>query len=144
MLYPFESIKTRALRLPPFLDSTRWRLKEVHSVWLWINKIERLKSRLRLVVTNSFFCVHFLNLGHPPFFGFSVECVSWCWVGRSDWKLKSRNRRPWYPRMTLKVNIHIVGLTKCTMYCKKCSCFCACFSLCSMLVSQIKTGAHAD
>ena len=25
---------------------------------------------------------------------------------------ESRNRRPWYPRMTLKVNIHIIGLTK--------------------------------
>ena len=63
----------------------------------------------------------------PLFFPFSVECVSWCWVGRSDWKRKkpkknhkkSRNRRPWYPRMTLKVNIHIFGLTKCTIYCKK-------------------------
>ena len=31
---------------------------------------------------------------------------------------KSRNRRPWYPRMTLKVNIYIFGLTKCTIYCK--------------------------
>ena len=40
---------------------------------------------------------------------------------------KSRNRRPWYPRMTLKVNIHITGLTKCTIYCKKRSCFCSCF-----------------
>ena len=28
--------------------------------------------------------------------------------------IKSRNRRPWYPRMTLKVNIHIFGLTKYT------------------------------
>ena len=25
--------------------------------------------------------------------------------------------------MTLKVNIHIFGLTKCTIYCKKCFCF---------------------
>ena len=48
-------------------------------------------------------------------------------VGRSDWKKKpkkqnhkkSRNRRPWYPRTTLKVNIHIFGLTKYTIYCKK-------------------------
>ena len=32
---------------------------------------------------------------------------------------KSRNSRPWYPRTTLKVNIHIFGLTKCTIYCKK-------------------------
>ena len=45
---------------------------------------------------------------------------------------KSWNRRPWYPSMTLKVYIHIFGfnLTKCTIYCKKCSCFCFCFSLC--------------
>ena len=59
------------------------------------------------------------------------------WVGRSDWKKKkqqkqkptkknhkkSRNRRPWNPGTTLKVNIHIIGLTKCTIYCRKCSCF---------------------
>ena len=32
---------------------------------------------------------------------------------------KSRNRRPWYHRMTLKINIHIFGLTKYTIYCKK-------------------------
>ena len=43
---------------------------------------------------------------------------------------KSRNSGPWYPRTTLKVNIHIFGLTKCTIYCEKCSCFCSCFSLC--------------
>ena len=42
---------------------------------------------------------------------------------------KSRNSRPWYPRTTLKVNIHIFVLTKCTIYCEKCSCFCPCFSL---------------
>ena len=41
---------------------------------------------------------------------------------------KSRNRRPWYPRMTLKVNIYIFGLTKCTIYCKKCSCFSLCYA----------------
>ena len=49
-------------------------------------------------------------------------------LGRSDlkktesWEKKIartlRNRRPWYPRMTLKVNIHIFGLTTCTIYCK--------------------------
>ena len=47
---------------------------------------------------------------------------------------KSRNRRPWYPRMILKVNIHIFGLTKCTIYCKKCPCFCSCFSLYTLLL----------
>ena len=40
---------------------------------------------------------------------------------------KSRNSRPWYPRTTLKVNIHIFGLTKCTIYCEKCSRFCFLF-----------------
>ena len=55
---------------------------------------------------------------------------------------KSRNRRPWYPRMTLKINIHIFGLTKCTIYCKKCPCFCSCFLLqmlsLYMFIFQIK------
>ena len=36
---------------------------------------------------------------------------------------KSRNRRTWYPGTTLKVNFHITGLTKCTICCKKFSCF---------------------
>ena len=51
-------------------------------------------------------------------------------VGRIEKKnhKKSRNMRPWFP-MTLKVNIHIFGSTKCTIYRKKCSCFCSCFSL---------------
>ena len=39
---------------------------------------------------------------------------------------KSRNRRPWYPTMTLKVNIYIFALTKCTISCQKCSCFSLC------------------
>ena len=53
---------------------------------------------------------------------------------------KSWNSRPWYPRTTLKVSIHIFGLTKCTIYCENCSCFCSCFSLCCylMLIFQIK------
>ena len=44
-----------------------------------------------------------------------------------------------YPRTTLKVNIHIFGLTKCTIYCKKCSCFCSCFLYAvTMYIYQIK------
>ena len=39
---------------------------------------------------------------------------------------KSRNRRSLYPGTTLKVNFHIIGLTKCTICCKKCSCFSLC------------------
>ena len=62
----------------------------------------------------------------PFFSSFTVECVSWYWVvGRIEKKnKKSRNRT------TLKVNIHIFGFTKCTIYYEKCSCFCSCFSLC--------------
>ena len=51
---------------------------------------------------------------------------------------KSRNSRPWYPRRTLKVNIHIFGLTKCTICCEKCSCFCSCFSLCFFSFFRVK------
>ena len=61
-----------------------------------------------------------LAIPSPLYFSFSVECVSWYSVGRSHWKKnyqknhkKSRNRT-----LTLKVNIHIFGLTKCTIYCK--------------------------
>ena len=63
-------------------------------------------------------CFLFFPWSIPPFLSFSVECVSWYWVGQSDWKknlkkisrsLRILNRRPWYPRMTLKVNIHILG-----------------------------------
>ena len=52
---------------------------------------------------------------------------------------KSRNSRPWYPRTTLKVNIHTFGLTKCTIYCEKCSRFCPVFLYAvTMLIFQIK------
>ena len=30
----------------------------------------------------------------------------------------TRSLRPWYPRMMLKVNIYVFGLTKYTIYCK--------------------------
>ena len=52
---------------------------------------------------------------------------------------KSRNGRPWYPRTTLKVNILIFGLTKCTIYSEKCYVFVPVF-LCAvtMLIFQIK------
>ena len=85
---------------------------------------------------------------HLLFSSFTVECVSWYWVGRSVEKKKkpkkkshkkSRNSRPWYPRTTLKVNIHIFRLTKCTIYCEKCSCLCFCFLYAvTMLIFHIK------
>ena len=51
----------------------------------------------------------------------------------------SRNSRPWYPKTTLKVNIHIFGLTKCTIYCEKCSCFVPVFLYAvTILIFQIK------
>ena len=76
-----------------------------------------------------------LLLSHPLFF-FVYRRMRFPILGRSVGLKKnnnnlkkhhktSRNSRPWYPRATLKVNIHLFGLTKC----KKCSCFCSCFSL---------------
>ena len=69
------------------------------------------------------------GLGCPPFFSlYRVECFSWYWVGRLDWKKKPKKKitrrlgigSPGTPggRMTLKVNIHIFGFTKYTIYCK--------------------------
>ena len=40
-------------------------------------------------------------------------------VGLKKKKSQEVDSRPWYPRTTLKVNIHIFGLTKYTIYCKK-------------------------
>ena len=57
---------------------------------------------------------------------------------------KSRKRRPWYPRMTLEVNIYILGLTKCTKYCKKLFLFFSILLLCSFFrlkeLFQVKNG----
>ena len=68
-------------------------------------------------------------LGHPLFFRSASNAFSDIGsVGRIEKKnhKKSRNRRPWYPWTTLKVNFHIIGVTKCTICCKKCPCFFLC------------------
>ena len=93
------------------------------------------------------------NKAIPPFFSFRVK---WRFlilvqsVGLTKKKKlkknnkKSRNRRPWYTRMTLQVNIHIFGLTKCTIYYKKCTCFFSMLLLCSFFrlkeLFQVKNG----
>ena len=98
----------------------------------WIGKISNNKIR---------------KIRPSPIFSFSVECVSWCWVNRLEWKKKklikkhkkSQNRRPWYPRMTLKVYSHIWinKNAQCTV--KNCCCFCSCFFYAvTMLTFQIK------
>ena len=84
----------------------------------------------------------------PPFF-FRLASNAFPDVGRSVGlkkkkpqtknHKKSRNRRPWYPRMALKVTIHIFGLTKCTICCKKSSCFRSCFPYAvTTLIFQMK------
>ena len=50
---------------------------------------------------------------------------------------KSRNRRPRYPSTTLKVKIHIFGLTKRTIHCEKCSCFCSCLFFSMLLLCSL-------
>ena len=98
-------------------------------------KLSYLKSSGHVAVSANHF---FVVLRPSPFF---LSLPSNAFpdigsVGRIETKnlkknnKKSRNSRPWYPRTMLKVNIHIFGLTKCTIYCEKCSCFCPCFSLC--------------
>ena len=82
------------------------------------------------------FVKHRTRLGHPFFSRLASNAFPDIGsVGRIEKKKlkknhkKSRNSGPWYPWTTLKVNIHIFGLTKCKIYCEKCSCFCFCFSL---------------
>ena len=84
------------------------RLKNLTSDEFWHD------MRLDMLISNP-------RIGPSPFFSsFSVERVFWYWVGRSDWKKKklkkihkkSRNIRPWYPRTTLKVDIHIIWINK--------------------------------
>ena len=111
--------------------------------WVFISEIYNFWIFLAILLYTQIKLLSWL--GHPPFLSlFTVECVSWYWVGRAEKKKKnhkkSRNSRPWYARKTLKVNVHIFGLTKCTIYWEKCSCFCSCFSLCclTMLIVQIK------
>ena len=81
-------------------------------------------------------------LGHLLFFRSASNAFSDIGsVGRIEKKnhKKSRNSRPWYPKTTLKVNIHIFGLTKCTIYCEECSCFVPVFLYAvTMLIFQIK------
>ena len=92
-----------------------------------------------------------------PFFVF-VLCQMYflIWVGRSvglkkkgvkKKNKKSQNRKPWYSRMTLKVNIYIFGLTKSTIPCKNVPVFVPVFSvllLCSFSrlkeLFQVKNG----
>ena len=75
---------------------------------------------------------------HKTSSGLCATSANVLWIGWIEKKnvkknhKKSRNRRPWYPRTTSKVNIQTFGWTKCTMcamYCKKFQCFCSCFSL---------------
>ena len=121
------------------------------------NEEDRVKTKknlqqFQLQLNNYYFVIDhpffpspsafFIGLGHPPFFFFRLALNAFPDIGlgrqikkktKKKNHKKSQNRRPWYPSgMTLKVNIDIFGLTKCTIYsvCKKCSCFCSCCSLC--------------
>ena len=62
------------------------------------------------------------------------------WVSWSDWKKKLKKKitrsrgigGPGTPGWRYKlINIHIFGFTKCTIYCKKCTCFFSMLLLCS-------------
>ena len=77
--------------------------------------------------------MHFLMLGR------SVGWIEKKNLNKKKNDKKSQNRRPWYPRMTLKVNIHIFGLTKCPIYCKNVAVFYPIFLYAvTMLFFQIK------
>ena len=105
----------------------------------------QLLSNIDLVMLGVSYSFHCLGHPHPFFFRLASNAFpdfgSVSRIKKKNKKnhKKSRNWRPWYPRMTLKVNIYIFGLTKCTIYCKKCSCFGPVFLyVVTMLIFQIK------
>ena len=96
--------------------------KHIGFFYTIISKIERI----------HYYFEFFFIIWPSPFFFFIHRQMRFLILGRSvglkkknlkENHKKSRNSRSWYPRTTLKVNIHIFGLTKCTIYCEKCSCF---------------------
>ena len=74
-----------------------------------------------------------------PFFSFRVKwrfLILGQSVGLKKKKLKKITRSrgiggPGIPGWRYKLTIHIFGLTKCTIYCKKCTCFFSMLLLCS-------------
>ena len=109
------------------------------------NHLNTLKARYK--IDNASFIIVFIGMLIPlafPFFFFVYRRMRFLILGRSVGlkkknlkknHKKSRNSRPWYPRTTLKVNIHAhIWTTECTIYREKCSCFCSSFSLCCYYV----------
>ena len=89
----------------------------------------------------------FEPLGHPPFFSFVQRRMYFLILGRSV-GLKKKNLKKNHKEVSEQkalvgqndvktVYIYIFGLTKCTIYCKKRSCFSLCRRL-YMLIFQIK------
>ena len=82
------------------------------------------------------------NKAIPLFFSFRSSQMRFLILGwpvglkkKKQKKIHKKSRRPWYPRVMLKVNIHIFGLTKCTIYCKNAPVF---LYAVTMLIFQIK------
>ena len=115
-------------------DTNGKRKYDLHSR---INKIILLSNHQLFSIDKSRIKAHFSYLqAIPPFF-FRLASKAFRDIGSVGLEKKTyiknhkkcRNRRPWYARITFKVNIHIFGL-KCTICCEKCLCLCSCFSLC--------------
>ena len=68
-------------RSVPFIF--RPKLQEILTSWKTSGKEDvRLKKWINKL----------LNISKAIFFSFSVECVFWYWVGRSDWKKKTKTK----------------------------------------------------
>ena len=89
----------------------------------------------------------FEPLGHPPFFSFVQRRMHFLILGRSV-GLKKKNLKKNHKEVSEQkalvrqndvktVYIYIFGLTKCTIYCKKRSCFSLCRRL-YMLIYRLK------
>ena len=105
--------------------------------FLILDRSVGLKKKTKKKITRS------LGIGGPGTLSLWTGSLCWERVKKSqgerrervspsphDFFTPSQNRgsvhRLWHPGMTLKVNFHIIGLTKGTICCKKCSCFSLC------------------
>ena len=104
---PFMDLAMDSLwTIPHFVNSTLfsyrkknlWR-KEGSDPRTYLDNLSRSpwkganNSRTKLM-PRHFYRLIFLDflLGHSLCFPFTVECVSWYWVGRSDWKKKPKTK----------------------------------------------------
>ena len=77
---------SQALRCMTYLQRSRTHLT-LRKQWSAVSLQSSFCTRCPIKIHRV--CLPKFDISIPPFLSFSVECVSWYWVGRSDWKKKT-------------------------------------------------------